>query len=261
MQVGYIIRLDDACPTMDKQKWDKMQDILDKYGIKPIVAIVPDNKDLELIIDKYDKDFWHKAQQWQGSGWHIALHGYDHVYTTKKSGLVPMNNNSEFAGISLEEQINKIKKGMQIFKEKGIKTNIWVAPSHTFDENTLRALRSETDIEMISDGIAYYPYTEKGFFWIPQQLWGFEEKKYGIWTICLHPNTMKNEDFKQMDIFLQKNKNYFINDMGRLVDNFAKRKRTIFEKMYFYYFFFRRSISKNKILYKLYVSFKNVFKN
>ena len=44
----YIVRLDDACPTMDKQKWSKVEDILDQGKVKPIVAVIPKNK--EAII-------------------------------------------------------------------------------------------------------------------------------------------------------------------------------------------------------------------
>ena len=34
MQTKYLIRLDDACPTMNCQLWGKMEDLLDKYGIE-----------------------------------------------------------------------------------------------------------------------------------------------------------------------------------------------------------------------------------
>lgn len=39
-------------------------------------------------------------RRWQDKGWHIALHGYDHVYISENSGLEPFNNKSEFAGLS-----------------------------------------------------------------------------------------------------------------------------------------------------------------
>ena len=56
----FILRLDDACPTMNKSKWDRMEKLLDKYSIKPIVGIIPDNKDPEFCygIDPY---FWEKV--------------------------------------------------------------------------------------------------------------------------------------------------------------------------------------------------------
>ena len=36
--VDYCLRLDDACPQMNAEKWKKMESILDEYKIKPIVG-------------------------------------------------------------------------------------------------------------------------------------------------------------------------------------------------------------------------------
>ena len=110
--IGYIIRLDDACPTMDSKKWDMYEKVFDECNIKPIVAAIPKNQDSDMFYEKEDKEFWNKVKRWQDEGWHIALHGYDHRYLINKSGLVPINKTSEFAGVSLEEQLNKIKKGV-----------------------------------------------------------------------------------------------------------------------------------------------------
>ena len=51
----YLIRLDDACPYMDRVKWQRMENILDKYGVKPLVGIIPANADLKTMIDPDDK--------------------------------------------------------------------------------------------------------------------------------------------------------------------------------------------------------------
>ena len=158
MSAKYILRLDDACPTMDKKKWQRIEEICNRYDIKPIVAVIPDNQDIEMIIDKYDNNFWNKVREWQAKGWHVALHGYNHVYTTKSSGFLPFNNQSEFAGLHYKEQLEKIKKGWQIFEKEDIKSEVWVAPSHTFDENTLKALKNFTNIKIISDGLGLFPF-------------------------------------------------------------------------------------------------------
>ena len=41
----YLVRLDDASEYMDIEKWKIVEGILDKYQIKPLVGIIPDNKD------------------------------------------------------------------------------------------------------------------------------------------------------------------------------------------------------------------------
>jgi predicted deacetylase len=144
---------------MDKKKWDKIEQLLDRYNIKPIVAVIPNNEDPKQMIDEPDNLFWDKVRDWQAKGWDIALHGYKHVYTVfNNGGLVPINKKSEFAGLPYEVQEEKIREGIEIFRRHDIEPNIWVAPSHTFDKNTLKALKDHTNIKIISDGIALNPY-------------------------------------------------------------------------------------------------------
>src|ERR1035437_7188658 len=135
LKTFYLIRIDDACPTMDKRKWDRIEEILDKYRIKPMVGIVPNNQDIDLFVNEYDEFFWEKARTWQKKDWTIALHGYDHVYLTNKGGINPVHNRSEFAGLSLRKQEEKIEKGISILNEHNLHANYFFAPSHTFDEN------------------------------------------------------------------------------------------------------------------------------
>ena len=206
----YIIRCDDACPTMNRKMWQKIEDLCDKYNIKPIMAVIPNNNDPKQIKDTVDPNFWDKVRNWQKKDYPIALHGYDHVYISKDSGLVPFNNKSEFAGLSLEEQSNKIKKGIEIFHKEKVNTSIWVAPSHTFDENTLEALKEHTTIKIISDGIGLFPFIKYGFNWIPQQLGQVRKMPFGIWTICLHPNVMDEKSYETFEKFIVKNHKNFI---------------------------------------------------
>jgi len=243
----YLIRLDDACPTMNREKWNRAFDLVDRYNINPIVAVIPDNHDGKMIIDEYDNDFWDKVRQWQEIGYHIALHGYNHVYVTKERGIVPMNTQSEFAGVDIDIQREKIKKGFAIFQKEKIKTNIWVAPAHTFDKNTLKVLKEETTIDTISDGIAFYPYFQDDFFWIPQQIWRFQNKKSGIWTICLHPNSMNESKFIEFEKFLENHSSEFVNDIQSLKNLYKNRKKSIKDKLYSLYFFKKRHYIQSKL--------------
>lgn len=43
-----ILRLDDACEKRDLVKWDRIEVILDKYQIKPIVGVIPHCLDPEF---------------------------------------------------------------------------------------------------------------------------------------------------------------------------------------------------------------------
>jgi hypothetical protein len=207
----YLIRLDDACPTMDKDKWIRIEVILDKFEIKPMVGIIPKNEDPKMMIETPDNSFWKKMLCWQSKGWEIALHGYDHVYITKEGGLHPVNKNSEFAGVDIKVQEEKLEKGYRLLKEYGLETEYFFAPSHTFDLNTLRALKKVTPINKISDTIALRPYSKFGFQFYPQQLGHFRNINLpGVWTFCYHPNTMRERDIKSFEKFIETNSSKFI---------------------------------------------------
>lgn len=209
----YLIRLDDACPYMDRAKWQRMEDILDKYGVKPLVGIIPANADPKIMIDPEDVYFWVKAHLWEKKGWGVALHGYDHVCISDggMKGLNPFWRRSEFAGLTLVQQREKIRKGYAVLKEHGFVLKYFFAPSHTFDENTLEALRLETDIRIISDTIGCYPYRVDDFVFIPQISGHCSEMPLsGIYTFCFHPNTMKEGAFAVLESFLAKKHHQFI---------------------------------------------------
>jgi hypothetical protein len=243
MLVKYILRLDDACPTMDRNKWQKIEEICDKYDIKPIVAVIPENKDKLLNINSYDNNFWDKVRNWQKKGWNIALHGYNHLYCTKESGFLPFNKRSEFAGLSYEEQVAKIKKAWDVFKKEKINSKIWIAPSHTFDKSTLEALKIFTDIEIISDGIGLFPYIKYNFKWIPQQFWKVRKMPIGVWTFCYHPNTMKQKDFLELENFIKRNKKNFI-DLNHLKYKRICILNNIFKFIYNFLLIFKKRLEK-----------------
>ena len=41
----YLMRLDDACEKRNVKNWDRMEALLDKYNVKPLVAVIPNCKD------------------------------------------------------------------------------------------------------------------------------------------------------------------------------------------------------------------------
>lgn len=207
----YLIRLDDACPTMDSEKWNRVEQILDKNGIKPLVGVIPENADPKQKIDPIDSKFWEKVKKWEYKGWEIALHGYDHLYISNEKGINPLWSRSEFAGVPLNIQKEKIHKGLAIFNDHNITPKYFFAPSHTFDENTLIALKEETEIRIISDTIATKPYRKGDFIFIPQ-LGGIGRSIpiSGTWTLCLHPNIMTEDNFSDLCDFIKKEKHKFI---------------------------------------------------
>lgn len=203
-KIRYILRFDDICPGMNWRVWEEVERILVVNGIKPLLAVVPDNQDPALNVAPPREDFWEHVRKWQARGWTIALHGYQHRYVTTDGGILNMSVKSEFAGLTESEQREKLEKGVAILHANGVSTHVWVAPSHSFDSITLRLL-PQAGIDTISDGLALYPYSENGgVVWVPQQLWKVHEMRIGgVWTICNHPNNWDRKRIAMLRAFVE----------------------------------------------------------
>lgn len=242
MSISYLIRLDDACPTMDHVKWQQVEEILDKFHVCPLVGVIPHNENPHEMIDDPDPFFWDKVKKWEGKGWTIAMHGYNHCYNSDGglNGLNPLWKRSEFAGLPLSEQIEKISKGVAIFRENGFNPLYFFAPSHTYDKNTLIALKEVSDIRVISDSVGLHPYIKDDFTFIPV-LGGKCSKRIitGEWTFCLHPNSMKNQDFINLEQFLKEHSQNFIS-FSSLEMSFWGRKGLMSRLFSWIYFRYRK---------------------
>jgi predicted deacetylase len=203
MPAEYLIRLDDACPTMDGVRWASLEEMLDRHGVRPIVAIVPENADPDLIRGSADAGFWARAKMWASRGWSIALHGHRHQLRRVRGSLVSSSHYAEFTGLPWAEQRHRIREGIRIMVGQGLRPEIWVAPAHGFDLATLQALREESTIRTISDGFACRPFVHLGFTWLPQQLWHSREMSFGLWTICLHPNDMDDAAVARLEKLIE----------------------------------------------------------
>ena len=78
--------------------WERIERLLVEGQVRPLVAVVPDNKDQQLHVDAASPTFWESVRRWQSLGWAIGMHGYQHLYVTREAGLLGMNRRSEFAG-------------------------------------------------------------------------------------------------------------------------------------------------------------------
>ena len=125
------IRMDDIAPGMDWAKFGRFRALCDRYGVRPLIGVVPDNRDAGLEIDPPREDFFETVKELAHSGWSVAMHGCHHVYTSKSGGLFPLNHLSEFAGLSYEKQSELIRRGRQVLTANGIATDISKANQKT----------------------------------------------------------------------------------------------------------------------------------
>jgi len=198
----YIMRLDDAGIRRDMEKWDRMERLLDKYSVRPLIGVIPNCEDESMDIYPRDEGFEARVKSWHEKGWCIAMHGYNHVYSTGSGGINPMQKRSEFAGEPLEIQNEKIRKGLAFFRSLGIEPQVFFPPSHTFDKNTLKALEDNSSIRIISDTVADSPYMRWGFTFVPMQSGRARELPFSLLTFCYHPNMMSDADFENAESFL-----------------------------------------------------------
>lgn len=245
--VQYFIRLDDLCHNSNLQKWQRFFDVFDKFGIKPIIAVIPANKDPKLrACGPYNPHFWSLVRKLQANGYIIGMHGYDHVYISTDAGLLRTNGRAEFAGMPIALQGQKLAKAAQIFDEEGVSTPVFVAPAHSLDRQTLAALRQVTDIRTISDGLLAFPYRRFGLNWLPVQLAETIEKTKGTWTFNYHPETCTDAMFQQMEDFISVHWAQFAR-----FEDISYRPYGMMEKLRENYFIYKRSLKeqiKNVVL-------------
>ena len=203
-----MIRLDDITPDMNWERFYRAKEIFDQYKIRPLIGVVPDNKDKTLHKEESKEEFWGIIRALQSEGWAVAQHGTFHCYETKDSGILGINPFSEFAGLSYDAQFQKLQTGKLILEENGIRTDIFMAPGHTYDNNTLKALK-ESGFSVITDGLASKPYLEEGILCIPCRLRGFKRPD-GIDTVCLHTNLMDEQDMAELEAFCKTNQDVMV---------------------------------------------------
>ncbi|MDD6203118.1 MAG: DUF2334 domain-containing protein [Lachnospiraceae bacterium] len=239
------IRLDDITPDMNWENFYKMKEILDRENLKPLLGVVPDNQDSMLRCGEKNESFFEIIKKLQAEGFVVSQHGYRHLYETKDKGILKMNPFSEFAGTPYETQLEKIRKGKEELVRHGIETDIFMAPGHTFDHNTLKALKM-CGFSYVTDGYYHKNYSYKGLVFLPCR--NFTGKKgKGVDTICLHTNLMNAGDFREIEERIHKNRELFI-DFSELMKETVVAKNfkiTLQEKISIDVFRIKRYIGQN----------------
>ena len=200
----FLLRFDDICPTMRWATWSEIEKALIDHDIKPLLAVVPDNRDPVLEVDRPVTDFWERVRHWQGLGWNIALHGYQHLYVARDGGLVTRRKKSEFASLSAQEQEEKLRRGMEIFEREGIQSRVWIAPGNAFDATTV-SLLPRFGIDVISAGWFWGPFVgPHEMTWLPCQLSIMRPVPAGFWSVCYHHNSWSRAELSEFQNDLER---------------------------------------------------------
>lgn len=206
-----LLRFDDICSTMNHSIWNELSEFLIAQDIRPIIAIVPANADPKLNYGSHDQGFWKRIAKYQDLSWAIALHGYSHELSECKGSNVFFAKLTEFTNLKFKEQEAKIRKGLDVFQAHGIECSLFVAPAHSFNDKTVKALKVNK-IGYISDGMFLFPYqdTESQIVMVPQQLWSLRKPWFGTWTICFHHNNWTRKNITEFKRFVIKNRSNIV---------------------------------------------------
>ena len=213
---------------MNWRVWDRLEDILLEAGIRPIVAVIPDNTDRKMLIEPHNRAFWSRVRSWQGRGWTIGMHGLHHRYVNDHLGMLGSRPGSEFAGLSFAEQDAKVAKALEIFAREGVSADAWIAPNHSFDRVTLSVLKSRGP-NVVIDGLALYPHRDAdGITWVPQQLWDLRRRAFGVWTVCLHHNNWSTDRLERFTRDVQAFRTR-ITDPTSVLSEFGTRRSSLLD--------------------------------
>ena len=239
-----LIRFDDIAENMNWRLMDKCEQLLDKYNIKPIIGVIPNNKDSVLKSFPKKENFWEIIRKWQLKGWEISMHGYNHLYhrDTNKNDYFQYGGKSEFFGETLISQTEKIQKGLEIFKKNKIKIRSFFAPNHTYDSNTFLALKN-SGIHEVIDGYGLKPYVKNNIKFIPQLFYKLFFLPFGLQATQIHLNSMDDKDFAVLKSLIENKYRNIItyNEAVNLLSNNIFDK--IINKLVFYILIFKRKIS------------------
>ena len=248
--IKYFFRLDDIAPNMNWNNFNLALEIFKRNNIKPLIAIIPDVRDPKLLNYPTNSNFWPIIREFNSNGWIIAQHGYQHLIRGK-GGVLQIHKSGEFGGLGFEEQEIMINAGRKIMEAQAIIPDVFVAPRHSFDKNTLKALK-QNGFHFVSDGIALWPFKKWNLVWLPQILWRPRKGMFGLVTVALHTNTMNQEDFKNLEKFIEKNRKN-IGDFSELMEwhkksGFIKKCSLFFINQVFKVFWYSVFYLKFKIL-------------
>lgn len=203
--------------------WDnfiKIKEKAESLNISAILGVIPENRDPSLSQWSTPSDFYDILLEYKSRGDIIAQHGTYHQYVNRNPGILGISNKSEFAGLPYEVQLKKLSRGKRILCEAGLWMPVFMAPSHSFDLLTLRAL-SDLNFKSVTDGYGFTPYRKSGITLFPQMTSRFLKYGWGVSTNCLHVNSMQSKDVVRFNNFLDAtvesdyyDLEYFYNDLA-----------------------------------------------
>ena len=188
--ISIVFRYDDFRLVNDSTN-EKLVLLLHKYNIPVTLGVIPCDVNENFVMDKNYLFLDYLKKSVHNGSVEIALHGLNHNR---------MTSYGEFAGLSLEEQTRRIKKG-KVLLDSVLNDNLktFIPPWNSHDENTIKALKTNK-IFIVSSSIydvwseeVYYPMSTEDYSLL-ELLVKNNQSFGGIIVVMLHPTDFKSTE-------------------------------------------------------------------
>lgn len=206
---GFILRFDDIAPRMAWDKFVPLKRHVEGLSIPCLLGVVPACRDVSMERFDEHRDFFSFIRHCVSQGDTVAQHGTYHVYDSADSGLLGIQRRSEFAGHDYRVQFERLSLGKDVLVKEGVWQPYFMAPSHSFDRATLRALNA-LGFQALTDGYGVRPYKIEGLALIPQLTARPLFFLPGVQTLCVHINYMNDQAINDLLSFIVSNRDRFL---------------------------------------------------
>ena len=143
-KIDVVIRFDDYCSGMATDPVLRIFMLFEKRSIPITFAVIPFGGSYAPAPGQSEPQPLSEEKAWilkrmlTTGNFEVAQHGFSHEDNAKGTPL----SSSEFAGLPLEEQMQRITRGKEVLESRlGIKPQSFAPPWNTYDENTVVALK------------------------------------------------------------------------------------------------------------------------
>jgi len=143
-RVDVVIRFDDYSSGMDTDAVLRFFMLFEKRSIPITFAVIPFSGTFSPAPGQpepqplTEEKAWILKRMLSEDRFEVALHGFSHEENSKD----PPQGSSEFCGLPLEGQMQRIARGKELLESRlGVRVRSFSPPWNTYDENTVIALK------------------------------------------------------------------------------------------------------------------------
>ena len=225
----YLLRFDDLCPTMPRERWEQFRNLIDEFGVRPILAVVPDNQDSRLERAPADPDSGPNCGPWRRPALPSRFMA---TGTLQQPGKEPAWNSSK-NGICRSRPRDAARMdpgGLQDSARSWTESApLGRASPRLRPEYSPRLARIWAGVHLRR--FCADPVSPRCHDVDSAAAMGAGGEKKGLWTICIHPYAASSNDIERLQSFLQNHASQ-ITSFDRVLKEFPPSSLGVWERMY-----------------------------